>query len=68
MLTLAGVNGIFRCSKESCKLEGDTTSGIVTVNMPSEFISLSGTGSSLKGGLGVKGTDNIYELVADAPN
>jgi hypothetical protein len=68
MLSIAGLNGTLRCQQDSCKLDGATTSGIVTVNIPSEAVTLSGPRNAMNGRLGVKGTEDMFDLTAAAAN
>jgi hypothetical protein len=67
-LSSALLIGTFRCKSEgddvSCRLDASTSGGITT-NSPSELVTLVGTDKTgLKGRLGVKGSDAMFDLTA----
>lgn len=71
-LTSALLTGTFHCKSEgddvSCHLDANTSGGITT-NSPSEIVSLAGTDKTgLKGHLGVKGSNAMFDLIATRPD
>jgi hypothetical protein len=66
-LSIAGLTGTLACQSDVCKLDGATTSGIVTTS-PTEVVLLSGKPAEMTGQLGVKGTQTMFGLKATLPN
>jgi hypothetical protein len=68
MLTVAGLDGTFRCKGEDCVLDAQTTSSLITSNIPNESFTLAGSAEALTGRLGVKGTNEMFDVRASVPN
>jgi len=65
-LSIALVEGSFKCRGAVCRLDGTTASGIIT-NSPSEAVNLSGAKASLEGQIGVRGSSGFLPLKAVGP-
>jgi hypothetical protein len=68
MLTVAGLDGTFRCKGDDCVLDAITNSSMITLNIPNESLTLSGSVGALTGRLGVKGSNEMFEVKASAAN
>ena len=62
-MSIAGLTGTLLCQTERCKLDGATSSGLLT-DTPSERVTLKGTSAELSGQMGVVGTRYMYDLKA----
>lgn len=63
-LDISGLKGTFQCNDDTCRLDGVTTSRLVTNESDAETVALTGKVARLTGQIGVKGTKIMFPITA----